>query len=125
MYYKRAKASKDYSKYKTQRNKVTAMLKEAKNEFLRKIDPRSPKEFWKACKMLSWSSTSIPTLQMGANVARTNDEKAELLNAFFASCFNKSHTPLTDEDFFNIQCPESFPEDFFAKRTKSLICLPP
>ena len=63
MYYKGAKASKDYSKYKlkAQRNKITAMLKETKKDFLGKIDPCNPKEFWNACKMLNWSSTYIPT----------------------------------------------------------------
>ena len=90
MYYKHAKASRDFSRYKAQRNKVTAMLKEAKKEYFQKFNPHTPKEFWKARKMLSLSSTSIPTLQMGANVAKTNDEKAELLNTFFASCFNNS-----------------------------------
>ena len=34
-------------------NKVTAMLKKAKNKVFRKIDPRSPKVFWKTCTMLS------------------------------------------------------------------------
>ena len=58
MYYKRAKSCKDYSKYKAYRNKVTAMLKEAKKEIFKKINP---KEFWKACKILSCSSASIPT----------------------------------------------------------------
>jgi hypothetical protein len=120
MYYKRAKASKDFSKYKAQRNKVTAMLKEAKKEFFMKINPRNPKEFWKACKMLSWASTSIPALQMNGNVAKSHDEKAELLNTFFASCFNNSHSPLTDEDFLNIQCPDSFPEDFLCSEDQIL-----
>ena len=124
MYYKHAKASRDFSRYKAQRNKVTAMLKEAKKEYFQKFNPHTPKEFWKARKMLSLSSTSIPTLQMGANVAKTNDEKAELLNTFFASCFNNSHTPLTDEDFLDIQCPDSFPEDFLCSEDQILICLP-
>ena len=120
MYYKRAKASRDFSKYKTQRNKVTTMLKEAKKEFFMKINPRNPKEFWKACKMLSRSSTSIPALQMNGNVAKSNDEKAELLNTFFASCFNNSHSPLADEDFLNIECSDSFPEDFLCSEDQIL-----
>lgn len=51
---------------------------------------------------------------MGANVAKTNDETAELLSTFCASYFNNSHTSLTDEDFLDIQCPDSFPEDFLC-----------
>ena len=120
MYYKHAKACKDYSKYKAQRNKVTAMLKETKKEFFRKINPHNLKEFWKACKMLSRSSASIPTLQIGTNVAQSNDEKAELLNTFFATCFNNSHIPLTDDDFHNIQCQDVFPEDFLCSEDKIL-----
>ena len=81
MYYKRAKASRDFFKYKAQRNKVTTMLKEAKKEFIRKINPLNPKEFWKACKMLSWSSTSIPTLQMGASIAHIKKFIMDILAA--------------------------------------------
>ena len=50
MYYKRAKASKDYSKYKTQRNKVTAMLKEAKNEFSGRLILVAQRNFGKPVK---------------------------------------------------------------------------
>ena len=70
--------------------------------------------------MLSWSPTSIPTLQMGTNIAKTNDDKADLLNTFFASCFNTSITPLTEEDFRNIHCPDSFPEDLLCSEDQIL-----
>ena len=70
MYYKQAKASLDFSKYKHQRNKVNSMLRDAKRNFFRRINPHHPKEFWKACKMLIGASTSIPTLQTSSKIAQ-------------------------------------------------------
>ena len=61
--------------------------------------------------MLSWSSTSIPALQMNGNVAKPNDEKAKLLNTFFASkyaYFKNLHFPLANEDFLDIQYLDNF-----------------
>ena len=114
MYYKRAKLSLNFTKYKCQRNKVTSMLKEAKRNFFERINPHHPKEFWKACKMLSGSPTSIPTLQTSSDTAQTNDEKAQLLNKFFVSCFNASCTPLNNNDFLSIQCPDTIPENILC-----------
>ena len=76
-----------------------------------KLNPRKPKEFWKACKLLSKTSSSIPVLTNNNSTAYTNVDKAELLNSFFVSCFNKSHTSLDESDYQSITCTESIPEE--------------
>ena len=37
----------------------------------------------------------MPTLALGDVTASTEGEKADLLNAYFHSCFNKAHAPLS------------------------------
>ena len=96
--YKRVTATNDFSKYKSYRNRVTGELRNAKKAFFRKLNPKRSREFWKVYKALNNSSSSIPVLILGDSIAKTNKEKAELLNKFFVSCFNTSHTPLQDSD---------------------------
>ena len=80
--YKRAKITSDFSKYKSHRNRVTRELRNAKKAFFRKLNPKHSREFWKVYKALSSSSSTIPVLTSGDSIARTNKEKAELLNKF-------------------------------------------
>ena len=95
------------------------MLKAARNEFFSKINPRNPKEFWRACKMLSWSPTSIPiqNLRMGTNIAKTNDDKADLLNKFFCIMLQYLDYPINGKRF---HCPDSFPEDLLCSEDQIL-----
>lgn len=79
--YKRAKATNDFTKYRQNRNKIVNYLRSAKQAYFGKLNPRKPKEFWKACKLLSKTS-SIPVLTNNST-AYTNVDKAELLNSFF------------------------------------------
>ena len=58
--------------------------------YLGKPNPRKPNEVWKACKLMSKAPSSIPVLINNNPTAYTNADKAELLNAFFVSCFNRS-----------------------------------
>ena len=102
--YRQAKATNNYMKYKRYRNKVVGLLRNAKMAYFRKLNPRKSKEFWKACKLLNRAPSSIPTLSNSATVAHTATEKAELLNSFFVSCFNQSHSPLDDADFYAVPC---------------------
>ena len=46
-------------------------------------------------KYLNEQQSTIPTLLQGDQIASSDIHKAELLNAFFSSCFNTSHPPLT------------------------------
>ena len=64
--------------------------------------------------MLNGATTSIPTMQSGSDTAQTNAEKAELLNTFFASCFNNFCAPLNNSDFLSIQCPDPIPENLLC-----------
>ena len=103
--YKQAKATNNFTKYRQYRNKVVGMLRNAKMAYFGKLNPRKSKEFWKTCKLLNRTSSSIPTLSNSATVAHTEIEKAELLNSFFASCFNQSHSPLDIADSHAIPRP--------------------
>ena len=72
--------------------------------YFRKLNLRRTKEFLKTCKLLNRSTSSIPTLTTPSTTAHTNLQKAELLNSFFVSCFNRSHNPLDITDYSALPC---------------------
>ena len=117
--YKRAKITSDFSKYKSHRNRVIRELWNAKKAFFRKLNPKHSREFWKVYKALSSSFSTIPVLISGDSIARTNKEKAELLNNFFVSCFNTSHSPLQNSDP-KTESSGDIPEDMLC--SKESIC---
>ena len=83
------------AKYRSARNRVTNLLHRAKADYFKHLNPRDPKKFWKAVKHLNKQQATIPTLQKGELTAKSDLDKAEMLNTFFSSCFNNSHPPLT------------------------------
>ena len=95
--FKRAKRTGDYRHYKIARNGTLAQLRLARRNYFRKLNPKDPKNFWKAIKCLNKNKQTIPTLSQGNLVAYTDSEKANLLNSFFGSCFNTSHLPIEPE----------------------------
>lgn len=102
--YKRGKVSGNLSRYKLKRNKVTCDLRKAKKSYFQKINPKKPKEFWKAVKYLSKQQSSIPTLMdEDGNEAFTGAQKADMLNKFFSKCFNRRSAPLEAETLM-LQC---------------------
>ena len=101
--------------------KVTSYhAKEAKKEFFMRINPRNPKEFWNACKMLSWSSTSIPASQMNGNVLSNLMMKRPSSSTHSLHHVSKIHSRLANEDFLNIECSDTFPEDFLCSDNQIL-----
>ena len=77
------------AKFRSARNRVTNMLRRAKTDYFKNLNPRDAKQFWNK------QQATIPTLQQGELVANSDLDKAETLNSYFSSCFNKSHPPLT------------------------------
>lgn len=106
--YKRAKQTGNFRKYKLARNKTLADIRSAKLSYFRKLNPRDPKKFWKAVKFLSKRPKSVPTLTLGDTTATTESEKADLLNSYFHSCFNKSHAPITPSVCLHFSSPVDF-----------------
>ncbi len=95
--FKRAKQSgnhQDYVKYCRARNTVVSQLRNAKAAYFHKINPANPKQFWKAVKHLNKGSSSIPVLTHNNRTFESDEDKANVLNSFFASCFNDSLPPL-------------------------------
>ena len=76
---------------------MTCELHCAKRSYFQKLNPKNPKEFWKAIKYLSKKQSSIPILtDEDGKEAATGLQKADMLNSFFSKCFNPSSTPLKD-----------------------------
>ena len=92
--FKQVKKTGDYRRYKTARNRTLAQFRLARRNYFQTINPKDPRKFWKAIKYLNKSRPAIPTLSQGDHVAYTNSDKANLLNSFFGSYFNTSHTPI-------------------------------
>ena len=91
MLYKRAKLTGNFSKYRAMRNKVTSELRSAKRSYFQRLNPKKPKDFWRAMKYLNKQQSTIPTLVDEHEVeATSNIEKADMLNSFFCKCFNPS-----------------------------------
>ena len=96
--FRRAKQSgnhQDHVKYCQARNKVVSQLRSAKAAYFRKLNPANPKQFWKAVKYLNEGSSSIPVLTHNNRTFNSDEDKANILNSFFSSCFNDSLPPLS------------------------------
>ena len=107
-FFKKAKISSDSErKYRQARNKVVSLLRSAKKEFFRKLNPRKSKQFWKSIKVLNKCNSSIPVLSQGSTLLSSDQEKADALNSFFSQCFNHNAPPLLSLDYNHVNtCSE-------------------
>ena len=114
---KRSGKRSDVEKYKGIRNSVVTQLRNAKSSYFKK---GNSKMFWSAVKYLNKKHNSIPVLNHGSMTANTNEEKAEMANSFFSTCFNPTFPPLsssnvptasTRDDSIDILCTE---EDVYS-----------
>lgn len=86
----------DFEKYKQIRNRVVPQLHRAKFCFIKDLTPRSSnKTSCLAVKYLNKMHNSIPVLNYGGVSANTNQEKVEILNSFFSTCFNRAMPSLS------------------------------
>jgi len=92
--YKKAKQTGDFSRYKLARNRAVSNLRREKKAYFGNLNPKNPKKFWKAVKYLNKNQCSIPTLSHNDTTVQTDIGKANLLNSFFSSCYNLSHSAL-------------------------------
>ena len=82
-------------KYKQLRNKVVYLLREGKKTFVQNINPANPKQFWKIVKVLKGkNSSSILVIKHNGKVLTSDQQKADVFNKFFHSCFNTALPPL-------------------------------
>lgn len=99
------------NKYKAERNKVVSLLRTAKAAYFQNLGSSNSKEFWKAVKLVNKRTNSIPALNDGSSLISTDHGKAQLLNDFFHSCFNRSCDPLSSLDPID---PSDCPSDLLC-----------
>ena len=86
--------------YKKMRNKVVKLLRHSKQKFISNIAYADTKTFWKSVKLLNKNRDTIPPLQCSNDTFAASDrDKANMLNDFFATCWNTSQPPLTEDMF--------------------------
>ena len=87
----------DREKYATKRNQVVDMVRRAKQTYFDEcLNHADVKTFWKTVRQLNCKTSSIPTLTTNnCNAAETRVAKANILNNFFYTCFNKDLPPLS------------------------------
>ena len=88
--------SEFWSKYKTVRNQVVALLRWNKEQYFYNLQFSTCKKFWKAIKVLNKQESTIPTLKDDCTPVTSNYGKADLLNRYFRDCFNHSYPPLKE-----------------------------
>ena len=120
--FKKAKKNnfRNVSKYKNLRNKVTSLLWQEKASHFEKLKPSNMKQFWKAIKSLTKKESSVPTFHLEGATATMNTEKANMLNKFFACCFNPSLDPLHEDDRENDIQSSTCPPDYYCTEEEVL-----
>jgi len=58
------------------------MLRCAKQNYFRKLNPRDPMTFWKTVKLVNKNNQPIPTLSHDGRIANIDGEKVNMLNTF-------------------------------------------
>ena len=79
--------------FRNLRNRVVSLIRKAKTSFLHHLANSSSSIFWSSIKRLRKNPSVIPTLN---TIFNTPKSKAEALNQFFATCFNKLTPPLSN-----------------------------
>ncbi len=117
LYFKKARHSgdkSDYQKFRQLRNKVVAKLRNLKREYLSRLNPREPKEFWKLVKSLNSKENLLPTLKSGDIIASADLDKPNLLNNAFMNNCTYSVPGLSPCDLPAVVLPVSPPAFLFT-----------
>ena len=93
---KRTGSQSLWSYYRYFRNKTLSLLRSLKCRFFQSlsVSPNS-RSFWSYVNKTRKKPVSVPTLLFNGISASTPQAKADVLNEYFSSCFNKSCTPLS------------------------------
>ena len=111
------------SKYKPLRNKVVALLRRSKNRFFNDLANTDKKSFWKSVKTLNKNRVNIPSLKLGGNAAVCDTDKANMLNAFFARCWNTAEPLLTEPTYTKDLSSDSPYDDSFVSPEEVLFLI--
>ena len=68
----------------------------AKKQYFKSLATADNKKFWKTVKLLNHAQVSVPVLCAEGVSAVTDREKADMLNNYFAKCWNLSQPPLSE-----------------------------
>ena len=79
--------------FRNLRNRVVSLIRKAKTSFFHHLANSSSSIFWSSIKRLRKNPSVIPTLN---TIFNTPKSKAEALNQFFATYFNKLTPPLSN-----------------------------
>ena len=93
---------------------MTSKLRDAKTEYMRRLNSYDKNEFWKAVKHLTKRKSPPPILSHNGTVASTSVEKASMLNTFFGDCFNHRVSPLDFQDMDQLEPFSCCPDDLLC-----------
>ena len=95
-------------------------MRDSKRNYFHNLAYSNTKDFWKTIKTLNKNKSTIPALQLGNCTAESDSEKAQMLNTFFASCWNTSEEPIKEEAY---QCYDSPTHDDFRVTPEEVFSL--
>ena len=72
------------------------MLRSAIKQYFKSLAAADNKKFWKTVKLLTHAQVSVPVLCAEGVSAVTDREKADMLNNYFAKCWNLSQPTLSE-----------------------------
>jgi len=94
------------------------MLRNGKKLFFQSLNCHNNKQFWKAKKYLRKQISSIPTLSHNNVTSSTDQDKANMLNSFFSTCFNRSQPALEAIDSLEYSLVDECPDDILCTETE-------
>ena len=109
--YRRAHSPDLLQRYRTVRNRVVYMIREAKNNFFLNLAQScsDSKKFWCTVRMMQPNSRSLPSeLSYEGTTVSSTLGKATLLNTFFNQCFNRAVVAPTYSLPVNVAVPTDF-----------------
>ena len=99
------------------------MLQSAKKQYFKSLAAADNKKFWKTVKLLTHAQVSVPVLCAEGVSAVTDREKADMLNNYFAKCWNLSQPPLSETSSDDIASTDDDNDLLFCstEETESLL----